>query len=178
MKFRNYCVIIMGDTKDVFFEIEKVSEDKPNVLDAKGIVIATFSSSLKIGELNEWFKLHNRSFFVFDLSISGFNITKKEIHDGLFGFLGVSSKDILDKRASDLMSAIEDAKIIQETSKKSKNGSSYVDVKTVIKPRRLSLDEIESMTIKEKEELMNKIIDKGVENLTDYDKKILPLLVK
>lgn len=178
MRLRNYCVVIMGDTKDVFLEIEKVSDDKPNVLDAKGIVIATFSSTLTINELNEWFKLHDRSYFVFDLSTSGFNITKKEIHDGLFGFLAVSNKDILEKRASDLMSAIEDAKIIQETSKKNKNKSGYVDIKTEIKPRRLSPSDIESMTIKEKEELMNNIIDKGVENLTDYDKKILPLLVK
>jgi hypothetical protein len=175
MRFRNYCVIIMGDTKDVFLEIEKVSEDKPNVLDAKGIVIATFLSTLKINELNEWFKLHNRSYFVFDLSISGFNITKKEIHDGLFGFL--TDKSILDKRASDLMSAIEDAKIIQENSKKIKTDKP-IDVKTVIKPKKLTKDEIDSMTIKEKETLMNSIIDKGVENLTDYDKKILPLLVK
>jgi hypothetical protein len=175
MRLRNYCVVIMGDTKDVFLEIEKVSEDKPNVLDAKGIVIATFLSTLKINELNEWFKLHNRSYFVFDLSISGFNITKKEIHDGLFGFL--ADKSILDKRASDLMSAIEDAKIIQENSKKVKIDKP-IDVKTEIRPKRLSLSDIESMTNKEKEELMNNIIDKGVENLTEYDKKLLPLLVK
>jgi len=167
----------MGDTKDVFTEIEKVSEDKPNILDAKGIVIATFSSTLRINELNEWFKMNNRSYFVFDLSISGFNITKKEIHEGLFGFLGVMNKDILDKRASDLMSAIEDAKIIQENSKKIKFDKP-IDVKGSIRPKRLSLDEIESMTPSEKETLMNTIIDKGVENLTDYDKKILPFLVK
>ena len=178
MKIRNYCVVIMGDTKDVFIEIEKVSDDKPNILDAKGIVIATFSSTLTINELNEWFKLNDRSYFVFDLSVSGFNITKKEIHEGLFGFLGVMKKDILEKRASDLLSAIEDAKIIQETSKRNKNKHEYVDVKTVIRPRRITESEIESMTRKEKDEFINKIIDKGVENLTDYDKKILPLLVK
>ena len=178
MKIKNYCVIIMGDTKNVFIEIEKVSDDKPNILDAKGIVIATFSSSLTINELNEWFKLNDRSYFVFDLSVSGFNITKKEIHEGLFGFLNVMKKDVLEKRASDLLSAIEDAKIIQETSKRNKNKPEYVDVKTMIRPRRISESEIESMTRKEKDDFINKIIDKGVENLTDYDKKILPLLVK
>ncbi len=178
MKIKNYCVIIMGDTKNVFIEIEKVSDDKPNILDAKGIVIATFSSSLTINELNEWFKLNDRSYFVFDLSLSGFNITKKEIHEGLFGFLDIMKKDVLEKRASDLLNAIEDAKIIQETSKSNKNKHEYIDVKTVIRPRRITESEIESMTRKEKDEFINKIIDKGVENLTDYDKKILPLLVK
>jgi len=178
MKFRNYCVVIMGDTKGVFNEIEKVSDDKPNVLDARGIVIATFSSALEPKELTDWFKLNQRSFFVFDLDpeSSGYNITKKEIHDGLFGFLANMDKDILKKRASKLMDAIEDAKIIQENSKKFKERG--MEVKTVIKPKRLTESEIEEMTPREREEIMNKIIDNGIENMTDYDKKILPLLVK
>jgi hypothetical protein len=178
MKFKNYCVVIMGDTKGVFNEIEKVSDDKPNVLDARGIVIATFSSALNIGELTDWFKLSERSFFVFDLDpeSSGFNITKKEIHDGLFGFLAIMNKDVLEKRASNLMDAIEDAKIIQENSRKFKKN--YVEVKTAVRPRRLSESEILDMTPREREEIMNKIIDNGIENMTEYDKKIMPLLVK
>ena len=178
MKFKNYCVVIMGDTKGVFNEIEKVSDDKPNVLDARGIVIATFSSALNIGELTDWFKLSERSFFVFDLDpeSSGYNITKKEIHDGLFGFLAIMNKDVLEKRASNLMDAIEDAKIIQENSRKFKKN--YVEVKTAVRPRRLSESEILDMTPREREEIMNKIIDNGIENMTEYDKKIMPLLVK
>ena len=178
MKFRNYCVIIMGDTKGVFNEIEKVSDDKPNVLDARGIVIATFSSALTTKELTDWFKLNQRSFFVFDLDpeTSGYQITKKEIHDGLFGFLATMDKDVLKKRASNLMDAIEDAKIIQENSKKYKFSS--VDVKTVTRPRRFTESEILDMTPREREAIMNKIIDNGIENMTEYDKKIMPLLVK
>ena len=84
MKFNYYCVIIMGDTKNVLSEIEKISDGTPNVLDAKGIIISTLVSALTINEINEWFKLHNRSFFVFDLRKSGFNITKPEIHDTLY----------------------------------------------------------------------------------------------
>jgi hypothetical protein len=133
---------------------------------------------LNIGELTDWFKLSERSFFVFDLDpeSSGYNITKKEIHDGLFGFLAIMNKDVLEKRASNLMDAIEDAKIIQENSRKFKQ--KYVDVKTVVRPRRLTESEILDMTPREREEIMNKIIDNGIENMTDYDKKIMPLLVK
>jgi hypothetical protein len=180
MKFRNYCVVVMGDTKGVFNEIEKISDDKPNILDARGIVIATFSSALDVKELTDWFKVNDRSFFVFDLDpeLSGYNITKKEIHDGLFGFLATMDKDYLEKKAFNLMSAIEDAKIIHENSKKNKQKDKSVNVKTVIKTRRLTESEIESLTPREREEIMNKIIDNGVENMTEYDKKILPLLVK
>ena len=177
MKFNYYCVIIMGDTKNVLSEIEKISDGTPNVLDAKGIIISTLVSALTINEINEWFKLHNRSFFVFDLRKSGFNITKPEIHEGLFSFLDIDKKTILDKRMSDLLDAIEDAKTINEKSKKIKTGEP-IDVKTIIKPKRLTEEQIENMTISEKQEAMNKIIDSGVENLTEYDKKMLNLLAK
>ena len=72
MKFRNYCVVIMGNTQNVFCEIEKVSETPPNVLDGGGIVVATFSSAIEIKELSEWFKLNNRNFLVFDLPFQGY----------------------------------------------------------------------------------------------------------
>ena len=101
MKFRNYCVVIMGNTKDVIIEIEKVSEGKVNVLDAKGVLIATFSSNIEPKEMTDWFRLNKRSFLVFDLDPenSGFAIAKKEIHEGLFGFID----DIdLQEKANDL----------------------------------------------------------------------------
>ena len=91
-----------------------------------------------------------------------------------FGFLNEFNEDVLKQRTNDLMDAIQDAEIIQENSRKNKG----VNVKTVVKPKRLTESEIENMTLKEKEEIMNKIIDNGVENMTEYDKKILPLLVK
>ena len=34
------------------------------------------------------------------------------------------------------------------------------------------------MTKKEKEDLINQIMDNGLENMTEYDKKISPLLAK
>ena len=89
MKFRNYCIVVMGDTLGVQAEIQKISETTPNVLDAKGILISTFSSLVELNELKEWFKENKRSFLIFDLDeeSSGFNIMKKNVEDGLFGFL-------------------------------------------------------------------------------------------
>ena len=56
MKFRNYCIVVMGDTLGVQAEIQKISETTPNVLDAKGILISTFSSLVELNELKEWFQ--------------------------------------------------------------------------------------------------------------------------
>jgi hypothetical protein len=38
--------------------------------------------------------------------------------------------------------------------------------------------DIEKMTKSEKQELLDKMIENGVENLSEHDKKILPLLAK
>lgn len=176
MKFKNYCVIIMGDTNGAVNEIEKISDSKPNILDAKGIIIGTFTSFVDVKEISAWFTLNNRSFMVFDLdpSSSGYLITKKEVHDGLFGFIDKVGSNELDTKTIDFLRSmvssqpyktgeIEDAVIVEDSKK---------DVKEI------NVSDIEKMTQKEKEELINQIMDNGLENMTEYDKKILPLLVK
>ena len=106
MKFRNYCIVVMGDTLGVQAEIQKISETTPNILDAKGILIATFSSLAEPSELTEWFIENKRSFLVFDLDkeSSGYHIVKRAIHEGLFGFLKNVNPDELTK---DFEEAIE-----------------------------------------------------------------------
>ena len=61
MEFKNYCIVVMGDTLGVQSEIQKISETTPNILDAKGILISTFSSIANVDELTEWFKSNKRS---------------------------------------------------------------------------------------------------------------------
>jgi hypothetical protein len=58
----------MGDTKNVLPEIVKISETKPNILDSKGILIATFASIAEPKEITDYFKLNGRNFLVFDLN--------------------------------------------------------------------------------------------------------------
>ena len=177
MKFKNYCVIIMGNTEGVFKEIEKISDTKPNILDAKGIVIATFTTFVDVKEISAWFMLNNRSFLVFELNpdSSGFLITKKEVHEGLFGFLGQTNEEHLDSKTFEFLKAMTspDQPI---KNKKTENIQDAVIVEE--EEKVLSETDIEKMTKSEKEELMNQLMDNGVENLTENDKKILPLLAK
>lgn len=163
MTFRNYCVVIMGNTKNVLPEIEKISESKVNVLDAKGILIATFSSNFEPCELTDWFKDNNRSFLVFDLNTnnSGFNITKSDVHEGLFSFL---NNEDLEEKARELLHTIEDARIVNRMKKN--------------KPTEITIEDVMKLTIVEKKEMFDKILDKGSENFTENDKKIMSFLVK
>lgn len=169
MRFRNYCIVVMGDTKNVLPEIVKISETKPNILDSKGILIATFSSIATPREISDYFKLNGRNFLVFDLNEenSGAFISKKEINDGLFGFLKEFSDEVLKQKTEELMTTID----LEMT-------STTVNSKTrkLRTEFQVSIEEIESMSPKEKNDLMNKLIDKGIENLSDYDKKILSKL--
>lgn len=163
MKFRNYCVVIMGNTKNALPEIEKISESKVNVLDAKGILIATFSSNFEPCELTDWFKDNNRSFLVFDLSTenSGFNITKPDVHEGLFSFLNDVN---LEEKARDLLHTIEDAKTISKIKKR--------------QDKELTIEDVMKLTLSEKKEMFDKILDKGANNFTENDKIIMSFLAK
>jgi hypothetical protein len=150
----------MGETENAISEIEKVSETKPNILNAKGIIIATITTFVDVKELTAWFTLNNRSFLVFDLDPenSGVFITNKKVYDGLFGFINKQSKnnDLINK-TNDLLSEIT-TNMIEETQ----------DIE----------GDISEMSEKEKENMLNQIMDKGVVNMTDYDKKIMVYLTK
>ena len=162
MKFRNYCVIIMGITKGAKEEIIKIAETQPNLLDANAVLIATFSSLVEPRELTDYFKVCQRNFFLFDMNEenSGFHMMKKEINDGLFGFLGKMNEEGLKEKMDNLMQEISSStKIINKKS-----------------DSVISIQDIDNMSSKDKNDLMNTLLSKGGENLSEYDKKILNIL--
>jgi len=168
MKFRDYCLVLMGKNDNVYSEILKISESKPNILDAKGIIIATFSSIMTPEEISDYFKSNNRNFLVFDLdkSSSGFSITKKEVQQGLFGFIDEDRQTYLQHKSEQLLKELEASSGETTTSYTNKE-----DLRL-----RLPIDDIESLTPTEKDHWMNIIIDKGVDKLSAYDKKLLDKL--
>jgi hypothetical protein len=162
----------MGDTLGSQEEIIKVSEIKPNVLDAKGILIATFSSIIEPSELTEWFTSRNRSFLLFDLNetSSGFNITKKEIHEGLFGFLKNLNVDQLNEDFLRSIQLSSETKVTKAENKKTQKEAKNKNL--------LDKAKIEKMSNHEKDELLNQLIDNGLEKLSEHDKTLLYLLAK
>ncbi len=160
MKFKNYCVLLMGRTEGSALEIEKISDSKPNILNAKGLVIATFTSFVSVQEISAWFKMNKRSFFVFELNdeTSDCFIDKVAIQEGLFGFLKNVDKDKLEEKTSEFLGAVG------------------VEVPKV--ENELTESDIMALTQDEKDDLLNKFIDNGCENLTEEDKKIINLLSK
>lgn len=160
MEFKNYCVLLMGRTEGVAIEIEKISESKPSILNAKGIVIATFTTFVSVQEISAWFKMNKRSFFVFELNeeTSDCFIDKVQIQEGLFGFLKNVNKDKLEDKTQEFLGVI--------------------GVETVPIDNELTESDIMALTQDEKDDLLNKFFDNGTENLTEEDKKIINLLSK
>jgi hypothetical protein len=157
--FRAYCIIVLGgNIGDIKSEIEKFSETKIQFIQTDTVFIGTFVSLADTYELKEFFRETDRNFFIFDLddNVSAFGLSKPEIEEGLFGFL----KNLnLDDMNENFMSV------------------NHISGQT-IQSNASILSDIEEMSPSDKESLMNKILDKGLNNITEYDKKILNLLAK
>ena len=158
MTFRNYCIIVVGDTNNVTEEVIKISNNEPNIIGKGGLFISTFTSMLEPNELKEYFILNKRSFFIFDLNAptSAYRIDKPNIHEGLFGFLKTID---VEKMSKDLMDSITESSDI--------SSDNFVD-----DIKEITLDEIDYMSSNEKQSLMDELLDR-FDSLSDNDKKIL-----
>jgi hypothetical protein len=178
MKFKNYCIIVLGKTDGCLTEINKVAEGKVKILPAKGIMIGTFNSAFKTPELDDYFKSLNRNFFIFELNpkTSGYNINNEEVRHDLFG----KSKDNnieLEKISNNLIDDIKS--VIPRFNKRPVTGSSKSFIIDNNEDNlKFSSDFYETLNPKEKQTLMDSILDKGVDNLTYIDKEILNILTK
>lgn len=174
MKFRNYCAVIMGkfDKTAVLEEIKRISENPVNSIDTGGIMIATFTSVLEPAEIGGVFDGLGLNNLVFDLNKSNSSVHMQNpmLQEGLFGIINAESLDDMTSRL------IRDISMSSTT----KNHSVPPKAPKVKKQQnnRPTEEDIEKMSVKEKENLLNQYIDNGLENLTDSDKKIIELLAK
>jgi hypothetical protein len=187
INFKHYCAVFFNPTDGLNEEVSKICEEAPRTMKGKGISIYTFTSIVEAPVLTEYFKSYDRNFLLFDLKEenSGFNFIDKVKENDLFGFLksNESNKDF-EKLSNTLMDDI--LKDIHGT----KESTPDVDISSIIsntttkgfeiyqhpelEEYSLSIDD--DMSKKDINEMVNKIIDKGVENLTDLDKKMLDKL--
>ena len=187
INFKHYCAVFFNPTDGLNEEVSKICEEAPRTMKGKGISIYTFTSIVEAPVLTEYFKSYDRNFLLFDLKEenSGFNFIDKVKENDLFGFLksNESNKDF-EKLSNTLMDDI--LKDIHGT----KESTPDFDIPSIISNKTpkgfeiyqhpeleeysLSIDD--DMSKKDINEMVNKIIDKGVENLTDLDKKMLDKL--
>jgi hypothetical protein len=158
----------MGDTDGAKEEIVKISDSKPRYMNAKGILVSTFKSVASPQELEDYFKLNSRTFLIFDMNPehSGYFIDNKEIDSTLFAYVRENMDKLSDESARLAAEVRHDSTGFTNTRKSYK----------LVQPKR-DFD-VSDLSNKEREERINNIIDKGVENLTERDKELLEILSK
>lgn len=180
MVFRDYCIVVLGKSDGALMEIVNISDNKPKILPAKGILICTFNSVADANELEDYFTSLGRSFFLFEVGAdnTGYNLTNKEVHEGLFGEIESKDNDLSDKSKS-LLNAIQESVSFQPISGNTPETNTRVDKETKAETKKVFIEEsYENLSREEKIDLINEILDKGHENMDEYDKKVLKALSK
>lgn len=164
MKFRNYCVIVMGNIDDVLIEVESISDVKPSHLTMRGdnTIIITFTSFLSIEELREYFKENKRNLILFELNKETYTyyFNDSDKYNELFTFFSDINNEDLDSKTDCFMQLI----------KESKSHINILDTEEVDKYCVNNLSKEKRMNI------INRIIDNGVDNMSEYDKTLLCFL--
>ena len=188
MIVKNFCVVFFTPIEGCTDEILDISLSTPRVMKGKGICMLTFSSSIDIESITEYLSENNRNFLLFDLdkSSSGFNLTDKDKESEFFGFINdTSDYSDSERYTNDLLDDLVKSNFIDNTSKDTEPSWLYDDKNTVSsgwtanimgnnKPQNKYLGiDIESLSKEERNELVNSIIDKGLDKLTELDKDIL-----
>jgi hypothetical protein len=185
MIFKHYCAVFFNPTDGLNSEVSKISESKPRVIPGRNISIFTFTSVIETPVLTDYFKSFDRNFLLFDLNqdVSGFNFIDKKKEEDLFGFLNNETNNknfeslsnmLLDdfiKHSIDMNDFTSDNTTYFSGSQKF---DTYQNINVENVDKVIDIDE--NMTSKEINEEIDRIIDKGVKNLTDNDKKMLEKL--
>lgn len=181
MIFKHYCAVFFNPTTGLDLEVSKVSESKLRVIPGKNISIFTFTSLIEVAILSDYFKSFNRNFLLFELNdeVSAFNFNNKKKEEDLFGFL---NNENINKNFESLSNMLLDDFIKQtldtesEQTNTSFSGNQIFNIFKNSEDDNRIFDINEKMTSREINDEIDKIIDKGVKNLTDNDKKLLEKL--
>ncbi len=166
MFLRPYCLIGIGDNEEIK-EIKKdlsfIGEPKANFVTGDNLIIATFKTSLFLGELEEFLNMNERTFIIFEMVPSMFyaNLQNKEFQEALFGneFKKLMGEDKMN--FSDYVPKISEGlkEFLNEIKEELREEEYFSPSK-----------EIEEPTI---DQILDRINVVGLDNLTDKEKEIL-----
>jgi len=133
------------------------------------MLVATFTSALSPRELTDYFKENNRNFLIFNMNEdnSGYHFIKKNINDGLFGFLKNMNENILKEKMDGLIQEISSSTV-----------TNIVQKATIKKPptTKITVVDVNKMSPEDKNYLINQILTKDGKNISDSDKEMLDIL--
>lgn len=156
MEFKDYCVIVLGDVDGAKEEISRISESDVRFAESKGVLMATFYTVATAPELKTYLESYNRNFFLFEMGDDnyGVNLNDEVIYNHLF-------------------EPNEDLARYTLISNPLKNMNNSISGTT-----DQYIENIDNMSKSECDKLLDKLLDKGVENWSNTDKIIIEKLTK
>ena len=151
---RQYCLIGLGNIEGIKEDLQFISETEASFVCGEGLLIATYMSSLRINEMEEFFKMNERSFIVFEMTPGFFSasIENSKFQDALFGGMIDTNKLFSGEMENNLVkfmdSVKEDLEDVQDIGQK-------------------------ILTLPTIDDLLDKIGKIGIENLTPTEKQYL-----
>lgn len=164
MEFKNYSLIVFDDISSVSSELTKIVENIKFV-NTDSYCVCTFMSNATTNELKEYITMLNVSFLLFEMEFDTYAVRfqNKKFHKHLFGEVEKNNN----RKKKDMQRRVEDAIKRQFDSNPQEQKDSRRTKKIV---------DLHEITSTERERLLNSILDKGFENLTEEDKNILEKL--
>ena len=153
---RSYCLIGMSDVEDFKEDLSHIAESDINYVTGKDIIIVTFKTTFKIGELEEFLNMHERTYIVFEATPGFFsaNLNNEKFQNALFG-------GPIDNTRNTAFTIEDGIKQFMESLKEDSEGINWT-----IENQRESIQP----TL---DDLLDKIGDIGIENLSKEEKFFL-----
>lgn len=155
---KSYCLIGLGDTEGIKEDVTFVSESTANYVCGKGLLIATFTSTLHITEIEEFLNMNERDYIMFEMLPSTFsaNLNNPEFQMALFG------GEINNYKDNSYQHISEGIKDFIKTIKEEMYEDGVLPFINQEEEELLDVDDI-----------LDKINKVGLNNLTDQEKEIL-----
>ncbi len=170
--FKNYCLTIFGDLSEIHSVISLVDflhEVNFEYKIGEDYFISTFSSFLNIKELEDLMKGFKNDFTLVEITDNfSFSFSDKTSQDNIFGLTYTDNK-----KNEDITNNILDDITGDKSSSKTKTPNKKV---VPSKQKRRKSEYYKNLSKKEKEEMVNNILDKGFNGISDYDRRVLSII--
>jgi len=148
----------MGDIEGFKEDLSYVTESNMNFVSGKEMIIVTFKTTFKMGELEDYLNMNERTYIVFEATPGFFsaNLNNVEFQKALFGGIIDNSKNntfTIEEGIKEFMTSI-------------KEDLDYEDIEYV-QDQRIKIDPPSL------DSLLDKIGEVGIEKLSDSEKNIL-----
>jgi len=158
MFLRSYCLIGMGDSEGFKEDLSYITESNINYVSGNEMIITTFKTTFKIGELEDYLNMNERTYIVFEATPGFFsaNLNNTEFQKALFG-------GIIDNSKRNTFTIEEGIKEFMESVKEDLE---YEDLKW-------STEERIKVDPPSVDDILDKIGEVGMDKLSDSEKNIL-----